>query len=194
MATNISLNDLVDAIANAVIDAQDRVERHQVALLQNYFDDDNRPLTLTLRVPSMRDSAGLLGEDELEVPLLALVGASRLAIKELEITTKVTLGDLESLAGGGAAPPPGIPGKKTPEPSAIPERGAAVTMRGEERRSALRLDLAATPNSSQQTSAKMRIKVEAQEPSEGIARLIVELNKRIRSYPVPEDGTDEPDS
>lgn len=171
MASDISLSDLVDAIANAVIEAQDRVEHHQVALLQNYLDDNNRPLTLTLRVPSMRDFAGEFAEDELEAPLLALVGMSRLAIKELEISTKVGIGGLHRLGKTDG------PGADSPSLHAGRSSGS---------HSILQLDLGAPTDSPAQATARMTVKVGAQEPSEGIARLMVELNKRIRTYPVPE--------
>ena len=100
MATNITLNDLVEAIAGAVIHAQDRVERHQTSIIRNYFDEDGRPLSVRLRVPSLREDADEFSEEELVAPLLAIVGTSRLAIEELEISTTVTLGDLTLLAAG----------------------------------------------------------------------------------------------
>ncbi|CEE22200.1 hypothetical protein XACJK48_2970015 [Xanthomonas citri pv. citri] len=48
----ISLNDLIEALAGAVIDAQDRIEQHQMANLGAFFDEDNRPRSVLIRLPS----------------------------------------------------------------------------------------------------------------------------------------------
>lgn len=60
MAGPSSLDDLIEALAGAVISAQDRIEKYQLSNLQRYFEpvDDPkdriyRPVSFTLKIPSM---------------------------------------------------------------------------------------------------------------------------------------------
>jgi hypothetical protein len=183
LATNITLDDLVEAIANAVVRAQDQVERHQTSLLRAYFDGDGRPLSVKLRVQSLRDDSDEFGEEILVAPLIALVGRTTLSIKELEISTKVTLGDLSEIARAGkpadsesAGGAQGDTDANTPDP--FPNLGATGL-------NSVRLDLGATEQTPRTATAELKLKVVAQEPTEGMARLLVELNKRIVAYPKP---------
>jgi hypothetical protein len=103
MASNIPLDDLIEALAGAVIDAQVSIERRQLLNLRRYFDEDWRPKTLQVRVPSMRPDAEP-GEDDLyRAPLLPLMPPNPLRIKDVEITFDADLGQLhESDAPAGA--------------------------------------------------------------------------------------------
>jgi hypothetical protein len=177
VATTITLNELVEAIARAVNEAQDRVEHYQTKLLESYFDADHRPEYFRVRVPSLREGASDDAEEELVVPTLALVGATRLAIKQLEISTTVTIGDVADFVeedgakardgndndGGGGA--------------------AAPSSRRSGRRRDVQLDLGASTRDPTAATAGLKITLEAGEPTEGLTRLMIELNKRIRSYP-----------
>ena len=103
MAGPFTFDDLIEALANAVIEAQDRIERYQIDSLKSYLDDDNRPHSLDLRVPSLRLDAEpkdgeSFAEDAISVPLLALVKRSHLTIKDLEVDFEVDLVDLGSPA------------------------------------------------------------------------------------------------
>ena len=92
MAQAVELEALIDAIASAVIGAQDKIEVYQAGLLSQYLDPDHRPRTIDIRVPSNRVDAGPGDEVTLRVPILSLVGATRLAITSMEITMDVDLG------------------------------------------------------------------------------------------------------
>lgn len=181
MATNITLDDLVEAIANAVIRAQDKVERHQTSLLRTYFDADGRPLAVRLRVQSLRDNADEFSEEELVAPLIALVGRTTLAIKELEVSTKVTLGDLSNLAGAKA--PEAAPTSGTAESGTSRTTSTPFPIPDQAPLKAVQLDFGATHQPPNMATAELRLKVVAQEPTEGMARLLIELNKRILAYP-----------
>ncbi len=50
MSSNIPLNDLIESLAGAVIEAQDSVELHQLKNLTRYFHSDKRPKSLVMRV------------------------------------------------------------------------------------------------------------------------------------------------
>lgn len=105
MATQTSLNDLIEALAGAVIDAQDRIEQHQVAQLANYFDEDNRPKSVVIRMPSMHPAADEGHEDLYRAPLLPLVSMHLLRIKDVEIRFDADLGSLIDDAAGASSPP-----------------------------------------------------------------------------------------
>jgi hypothetical protein len=96
MATRLSLNDLIEAIAGAVVDAQDRIEQHQVSNLSDYFDEDNRPKSVVIRMPSMHPQASEGDEDLYRAPLLPLVSTNVLRIKDVEVTFDADLGDVSS--------------------------------------------------------------------------------------------------
>lgn len=61
MAGHIPLNDLIEALAGAVIEAQDNIEQHQISNLLGYFDSQKRPksLVVRLRQPTPRLRKGL---------------------------------------------------------------------------------------------------------------------------------------
>ncbi len=94
MATQTSLNDLIEALAGAVIDAQDRIELHQMSHLSDYFDEDNRPKSVTIRMPSLQPGAGEGDEDLYRAPILPLVSTNVLRIKDVEIRFDADLGSL----------------------------------------------------------------------------------------------------
>lgn len=175
MATTITLNELVEAIARAVNEAQDRVEHYQTKLLGSYFDDDHRPEYFRVRVPSLREGASDEAEEELVVPTLALVGATRLAIKQLEISTTVTIGDVADVVEEDAP--------KVRDGDDGGGGSAAPSSRRSGRRRDVQLDLGASTRDPTAATAGLKITLEAGEPTEGLTRLMIELNKRIRSYP-----------
>lgn len=95
MASNIPLNHLIEAMAGAVIDAQESVERQQLSSLRRYFDENWRPKSLTVRVPSMRPGAQPGEDDIYRAPLLPLMPPNPLRIKDVEITFDAELGQLQ---------------------------------------------------------------------------------------------------
>lgn len=85
MADKESLDNLIEGLAGAVVEAQQRIEKHQIDNFLNYFDEDNRPKKIDLLMPSLHPEAK--GEDiRYRVPLLPLVASSLLRIKEVEIS------------------------------------------------------------------------------------------------------------
>ncbi|WP_187431342.1 hypothetical protein ROLI_026960 [Roseobacter fucihabitans] len=180
MASSVDLGDLVDAIANGVLEAQDHVKRHQIALLHNYFDKNHRPITLKIRVPSMRDD---LDEDEMGVPLLSLVGTTRLAIKDLEVSSTLALGDLssvpiESADGDEKADAAGYP--KDDVDANSPKK--QISACGLTKRSALNVDMNATKKNPVKSSAELKLTVEAQVKWSG------KIGQRAKMYPTTTTG------
>ncbi|MDR3641572.1 MAG: DUF2589 domain-containing protein [Humidesulfovibrio sp.] len=155
MASNIPLNDLIEALAGAVIEAQDNIEQHQISNLLGYFDSDNRPKSLVVRVPSIQAEAESGSEDLYRAPLLPLVSSNMLKIKDVEITFDVDLGQMSD---GPADPAAG--GKGQPEAEA-PRKSIFVDMAGGKQ--------------SKAGSIHVVLRVESSEPTDGAARLINHL-------------------
>jgi hypothetical protein len=166
MANFVGLQDLVHAIAGAVTDAQQEVEKAQIANLGTYLDRDRRPLTLQLRVPSIRPEAALGDEDLYQAPLIALVAHSKLRIKQVEVSFDVELGDLAEAASAPNAP------AGTPGAAIAPELIAAQVKRE------LNVNPAVSATVKQQgTTAHIVLIIEGVDPPEGVSRLVMDMTK-----------------
>ncbi|HSP76903.1 MAG TPA: DUF2589 domain-containing protein [Myxococcaceae bacterium] len=107
------------------------------------------------------------GSDEdahVKVPWLAVIRPNQLAIKDLQIDMEVGLVDFTPREGEAPAPPS--------KPGEIPQRDGSGT---------LHVDVASAMPSDKRSTAKIVLRVEGHEPSEGLARMIHELVKRIRT-------------
>ena len=161
MAAQTSLNSLIEAIAGAVVDAQDRIEQHQMAHLSDFFDADNRPKSVVIRMPSLHPNAGEDDEDLYRAPILPLVSTNVLRIKDVEITFDADIGPLVE----GDPPPPDT------DASAPAWKGKPSTTRPQ-----LRVD----PNSGSTRSGgsvHVVLRVEGSEPTDGAARLMNHLSQ-----------------
>jgi len=161
MANFVGLQDLVHALARAVIDAQRQVDRAQIANLAGYLDGQQRPQMLTLRVPSLRPEAAPGDEDVYQAPLIGLVGHSLLRIKQVEVSFDVELGDLSDAA--------------TPQPQKAPAAAGAAAA---DIKRTLSVNPAVTASVKQEGStAHVVLTMEAIEQPEGIARMVSELTR-----------------
>lgn len=166
MAAQVSLNALIEALANAVIEAQDRIEQHQISNIRRYFDRDNRPVSVFVRVPSVHPEAKVgsetaAGDDMmLRVPLLALVSSNPLKIKDVEISFDADIGDIAETAAA-----------ETPvERKDWEHKGAAKSVQVDVRSGFLW---------SGRKTAHIVLRVEGAEPTEGMSRLMQHLTKLI---------------
>lgn len=154
---NIALEDLIEALAGAVIEAQDAIEKHQLSNLASYFNPVDsadsstepsgpyRPKRIVLRVPSLRPDAGENEEDEYQAPLLSLVASNQLKIKDVEISFDVDLGNLTE-------------SEASEKKSVFVDMGGGLLKR-------------------KGGSVHVIMRVEGGEPTEGAARLINHLNQ-----------------
>jgi len=149
MATQTSLNDLIEAIAGAVTDAQDRIEQHQMSHLSDFFDEDNRPKSVVIRMPSLHPNANEGDEDLYRAPILPLVSTNVLRIKDVEITFDADLGSLVDDEPTTGKPQPG--------------------------KRALQVDTAVGAPNRKGGSVHVVLRVEGSEPTDGAARLMNHL-------------------
>ena len=161
MASQLSLNELIEALAGAIIQAQDRIERHQISNLASYFDADGRPRSLNIRLPSLNPQAERGDEETYRAPLLALVSTNLLKIKDVELTFDVDLVEIsEPPETVAPAAPTRAPGAGAGPPG--PTRTVQVDLRaGFLRRRA--------------GAVHVVLRVEGSEPAEGSARLVNHL-------------------
>jgi hypothetical protein len=162
MAGSIGLHHLVEAIASSVIEAQDELEQYQLASLRRYFDEDSRPKQVSMLVPSL--SHGDDKDINIRVPWLALIRPNQLAIKDIQIDMEVGLLEFDP----NAERPPGDPQDAVELPSL---KGSGT----------LQVDVASLQRNDKRNSAKIVLRVEGHEPSDGLARMVHELVKRIRA-------------
>src|SRR3982751_2422745 len=94
MSAQTSLNTLIEAIIGAVVDAQHLNSQHKMEHLSEFFDADNRPKSVVIRMPSLHPQAGEDHEDLYRAPILPLVSTNVLRIKDVEIRFDADIGPL----------------------------------------------------------------------------------------------------
>lgn len=174
MTGQISLEALIQGIAGAVVDAQDQIEQHQIANLGGYFDGDNRPKSLLLRLPAMAPDAAPGDEDFYRAPLLSLVPTNQLRIKDVKISFDTNLGEITQ------APVPAGPQGQSGMPDGNSTTGNSATtddwMRDDDTsRTTINVDPQAGPSGREFGAVRVVMRVESCEPPEGAARLINHL-------------------
>lgn len=179
MALSVSLERLVHALSSSIIRAQNLVEKAQLANLRSFFDKENIPFSIDLKLPSMQhddESA----QDTYRVPLAALVPHGSLVIKEAKIKLDVEIGSVTQ----DPEPEEGYPdlvdiakGKEPIRPrlSIDPEAGG-IAKKGHGNTAHITLTLSATEN------------------TEGLARLLNEVIKGQGRLPQPGSDSAAPQS
>jgi hypothetical protein len=160
MAVNESLDNLIEGLAGAVVEAQRRIEDHQINNFLSYFDEDRRPRSFNVRVPSLHPEK--MGEDTLyRVPLLPLVASSMLRIKEVEISFDTDL--------------VGVADAAEEEPDSDEADSTDVEIKAKKFRS-INLDMRGSGVfKKKKGTVHVVLKVEGKEISEGMARLVDRL-------------------
>lgn len=161
MADRESLENLIEGLAGAVVEAQRRIESHQIKNFLSYFDKDNRPKGIDILLPSLIPHKG--DEDTVyHVPYLPLFASSLLRIKEVEISFDTDIAGLAEASGEDehvgenvADGDPGVLGSRKKKSVSLDIRGGGFMRKS--------------------GKAHVVLKVEGREPSEGMARLIDRL-------------------
>jgi len=89
-----NLDDLLQAIHDAVLEAQIISEKQHINQLQKYFNEDGTAQMLSIKVPAMQQNAAAGETETLNVPLITLVPPSAIKIKRMKVDFKVALGAL----------------------------------------------------------------------------------------------------
>lgn len=99
--SNLSLQNLVEAIMSSLAEAQDQVERQTLDNINQWLDDDGRPKMITMKVPSLhpddvaKREEGVVVDRDIEVPLLTLIQNNPIKIKRLLAKFDISLGGVD---------------------------------------------------------------------------------------------------
>jgi hypothetical protein len=163
MPTQTPLPGLIEAMASAVIDAQERIEKRQLSYLGDYFDDDNRPKSIVIRMPSMHPDASADDEDLYRAPLLPLVSTNFLRVKDVEISFDADLGNLVEEEHDEPSETTSV---KKPRPWGRRREGKSPVVQ---------VDTSIKSGKSKSGAVHVVLRVEGTDPSEGAARLMNHL-------------------
>lgn len=177
-----SLNDLINAIQHAVIEAQEMAEDHHIDLVSRFFKEDpatgqTRALTQDVWVPDLRPNAEEGGMIKIAVPLISLASLGAIRIKELRVEFEARLSSLDTVE----APTAPVLGAGPRLPSAPKGGGGGLfgqMLRGGPRRN-MAFDFKKGADDSTSTVAKISIVFEGTSPPEGIVRLNDQVLKSI---------------
>lgn len=207
MANSVGLHQLVGAVAGAIVDAQGLVEQHYIDQIRRYFGDDGRPKCLHIKIPrASRTTEDYL---DVAVPLLSLTEAQVLAIRDLKVDLEVELGEIldapmplpqldpgSATAAGANASRAAAPSDQGGAPIGTPlahDDPAAARLSAAHPQSdpvaqanppppplpAKMLTLSVGSRSDTAPRARLSINVAARPPSEGMLRLLTQLNKLV---------------
>ncbi|NER13713.1 DUF2589 domain-containing protein [Leptobacterium flavescens] len=95
---------LLQAIHNAVLRAQELTEEQHIHQLDKYFDEDGKPITQEISVPTLDPEDDPDNMVVLKVPLMSLLPPSAIKIRKLKLKFqaglgKIKLGDADSKQG-----------------------------------------------------------------------------------------------
>ncbi len=91
-----NLDDLLQAIHDAVLEAQIITEKQHINQLQKYFNEDGTAQMLSIKVPSMNQNTPEGETQTLNIPLITLVPPTAIKIKRMKVDFKVSLGAIQT--------------------------------------------------------------------------------------------------
>ena len=103
MAKGFSINELLQALQFAIVEAQEIAEDQHARQIAEYFDADGKPITVPLQIPNPHPRAGEVDDNgqevaprfvQLDVPKITLIPQNSIVIKELEMEMQVPIGNL----------------------------------------------------------------------------------------------------
>jgi len=89
-----TLGGLIEALQQAVDRAQEQLQSYQLRMLSEYFDGENQPLYVKLRLPRIPAGGGPLEHIEVEVPRISLVQMGTVTLDELEMDFPLRMQEL----------------------------------------------------------------------------------------------------
>ncbi len=195
MANGFSINELLQALQFAIIEAQEIAEDQHARQLAEYFSDDGKPITIPLQLPNPHPNAGESNSDgetvpefvKVDVPKITLVPQNSLVIKELEMEMEVPIGNL--LMEDMEWTPDEVDEPEMSDDEWDKQKMKNRLSRRHSKRSMVdaklrRLQITGKGSffsSKHKQTAKLRIKFEGSEPPEVMARLEQSLIKSVET-------------
>ncbi|WP_063744755.1 DUF2589 domain-containing protein [Paraburkholderia oxyphila] len=162
MAGSTSLEDIVRAIAGSIMHAQHLVEKAQIANFSSFFTEDKEPTSIDIKLPATHSAAQADDMMVYRLPLMSLVPHSSLVIGEAEIDLDLELGSFEEVERTSA------------NETMIAESGKAAPA---ERKATLMVSPANASKNQSGSVAHIKLKLQASERTEGLARLLDDVIK-----------------
>ncbi len=97
-------DQLLQAIHNAVLRAQELTEEQHIHQLGKYFDDEGKPIIQELQVPTLDPDDDPDNMVTIKVPLMSLLPPSAIKIKELRVSFKAAMGKIKLTDKDGDGP------------------------------------------------------------------------------------------
>jgi hypothetical protein len=162
MANSTSLEDIVRAIAQSIMQAQQLVEKEQVSNFSSFFTDDRQPTSIDIKLPALHSKANPDDMLHYRLPLLSLVPHNSLVISEAEIDLDLELGSFEE--------------SERDEPN-----DAFMNQTGKAAPATKKPTLMVTPSSDSKSSSRsvahVKLKLQSTDKTEGLARLLDDVVK-----------------
>ncbi|MFZ2525851.1 MAG: DUF2589 domain-containing protein [Candidatus Ferrigenium altingense] len=158
----LRFDKLVSAISRAALEAQNHIQRAHIGDLHNYFDSEGKPISVKLSIPRRNHETGRDEFMEVNVPLITLVSPSQMSIKEMQVTMQIDLSALDD---------------DTPQSKETRRQAKYKWTHAEQEAPLAAATAVGKPGAG--NTAQITLRVAAEETSEGLARLLVHLNKSL---------------
>ena len=161
----VRLDQLLAALARAVVDAQHDVQRSQLGDLSQFFRDGS-PITVNLKLPRVSPESGEQESMEVQVPLAILVGHPGISIRETQLTMQVEIGPISDTATRKKA-------------AANASSGRPYEWKPPVNLPAISVSTVTSGKTGDVGVAQLTLRVAAEDVPEGLARLLDHLNKTL---------------
>lgn len=176
-----SLDDLINAIQYAVIEAQEVAEDHHIDLVGRFFHEvDGKTVAVTQEVwiPDVRPGVEPGTLAKIDVPLMSLASLGSMRIKELTVEFTARLSSLDTKEEKGVEEPEPVTENSGQTNKRRKQAPFQRRLRRQKRRMALDFKKGADADGSS-TEAKISITFVGGEPPEGVVRLNDQVLKTI---------------
>jgi len=164
----VRLDQLLAALARAVVDAQHEIRRSHLGDLSQFFRNGS-PITVDLKLPRVSPDTGQQQSMEVQVPLAILVSHASMSIRETQVTMQVEMSPIGETA----------PGKKAAESSASTGSERPYEWKPPGTLPVISVSTVTSGKVGDVGVAQLTLRVAAEDVPEGLARLLDHLNKTL---------------
>jgi hypothetical protein len=161
----VRLDQLIAAVARAVVDAQHDVQRSQLGDLSQFFRDGS-PITVSLNIPRVSPETGEKESVEVQVPLAILVGHPGISIRETQLSMQVEISPISD-----------IPIRRKAAPNASSSQ--PYEWKPAVNQPVISVSTVTSGKTGDVGVAQLTLRVAAEDVPEGLARLLDHLNKTL---------------